>query len=87
MNRLLLVLILVVAGVIGLGFYQKWFRLSSDNADDKTHITVTVDKDKIQEDKKKVEDKVHDLGHKAKDQAATPAEKGKDQAAPPPGQE
>jgi Tfp pilus assembly protein PilO len=45
MARLLLVLVLVAACVIGLGFYLGWF-------------TVTVDQLKMQEDKNKVQEKL-----------------------------
>jgi uncharacterized protein HemX len=94
MKRLLSVLVLVVAGVVGLGFYLGWFQVASDSADHKIHITATVDKDKFQEDEKKalekvqdlghqVKDKVHDLGHQVKDKAAGPPEKSKDEAGPP----
>ena len=82
MNRLLIVFILLVAGVIGLGFYMKWVHIASDNTDDKIHINVEMDKDKIHEDEKKALEKVKDLGHQVKDKAAGPTEK-KDKAAPP----
>lgn len=82
MKRLLLVLVLVVAGVGGLGFYRGWFHLASDSADHKIQITATVDTDKIQEDKKTAVEKVQDLGHQVKDKAAGPTEKSKDKAGP-----
>ena len=43
MNRLLIVLVLIVAGVGGLGYYLGWFRIGSDSADGTTHVTLTVD--------------------------------------------
>jgi len=78
MTRLFFVLILVVAGVVGLGFYLGWFQVASEGTDGKTHITLTVNKDKIQADEKTVLDKVHGT-----DKATAPAEKGADQALPP----
>ena len=66
MKRFLFVLVLIVAGAIGLAFYLGWFHVASDSADDKSHITITMDKDKIQEDEKKVQQKVQDLGAIAK---------------------
>jgi hypothetical protein len=83
MKGLLIVLVLVVAGVVGLGFYRHWFQVGSDSAGDKSHITFTVDKEKIKEDETKVQDKVHNLGHQGKDKVAAPAEKSKDPATPP----
>ena len=41
MNRFFIVLVLLVAGIIGVGFYRGWFQL-------------TVDHEKIQADKEKV---------------------------------
>jgi hypothetical protein len=83
MKRLLCVLVLIVAGIVGLGFYQGWCQLASDSSDHKIHITATVDKDKFQEDEKKALEKVHDLGHQVKEKAVVPTEKSKDQAGPP----
>jgi len=62
MSRMLLVLALIMAVVIGLGFYMGWFHFSSASDDKKAHITVSVDKDQIQKDKDKAVDKVQDLG-------------------------
>jgi hypothetical protein len=82
MNRMLIVLVLVVAGVVAgiatLGFSRGWFSFASAGADDKTNITLTVDKDKIQEDEKKAQEKVQDWGHQGKDKAPAPTEKSKD---------
>ena len=61
MNRLIIVLVLIVAGVGGLGYYLGWFRIGSDSADGTTHVTLTVDEKKIEEDKKKAEKEVRDL--------------------------
>jgi Na+/H+ antiporter NhaB len=58
MNRLLIVVGLIVVGVIGLGFYFGYFRISSDSSDGSSHITLTVDQKKIQEDEKKAMEKV-----------------------------
>jgi acetolactate synthase regulatory subunit len=82
MSRLLLLLVLIVACIVGMGYYLEWFHVGSESDGDKVHINVTVDKDKIQEDKKKALEKVHDLGHPLKDKAAAPAGKDIDQAGP-----
>ena len=60
--RTVFVLVLILAGIAGLGFYRGWFRVTSDSAGDKSNVTVTVDKDKIQQDKEKAKDKAQDLG-------------------------
>jgi len=75
MIRALLVLALIVAVVAGLGFYMGWFHFSSGSDDRNAHITVSVDKDQIQEDKDKAVDKVQDLGQQAKDKVETTTQK------------
>lgn len=59
MTRVLFVLVLLVAGFVGLSYYLGWFHLVSGNEDGNPHITVTMDKDKIKADEKKVLDVVH----------------------------
>ncbi|MGH7172642.1 MAG: hypothetical protein ACRELG_20365 [Gemmataceae bacterium] len=78
MKAFLVVLVLLVAGVVGLGFYRGWFSFASDSADAKSNITLTVDKDKMQADEKKVVANVQDVGHHVKDKAAATAEKSMD---------
>jgi hypothetical protein len=77
MKGLLIIFVLVVAGVVGLGFYLRWFSIGSDGGDGKGHITLSVDQNKIKEDEKKAEDRLRGIG-KAKDVDADPA-----QASPP----
>jgi hypothetical protein len=36
------VLVLVAAGIVGLGFYQGWFHVGSDNADGKSNVTLSA---------------------------------------------
>jgi hypothetical protein len=67
MRGFLFVLVLILVGIAGLGYYQGWFDVSSDNADHKPNVTFTVDKEKFQQDKEKAQEKMHDLGPKAKD--------------------
>ena len=68
MARIILVTVLVVSA---LGFYLGWFHIGSDSGDGKTSLTVTVDKAKMKEDERKVNEKAQDIGHAAKDKAAT----------------
>jgi len=75
MKRLLVVVVLLVAGIVGLGFYRGWFRLSTDNTDPNLNATITVDQDKIQADKEKAEDKVQDLGQKPRKKTGDRTEK------------
>jgi hypothetical protein len=75
MKRLFFVLVLVGAGIVGLGFYQGWFHIGSDKADGKSNVTLSMDTDKFQEDRKTAQDKVQDVGNKIKDKVTGPSEK------------
>ncbi len=70
----LALLVLLAAGVAGLGFYQGWFRLSTDSTDHKPSVTIGVDEKKMQDDKTKVEG----LGKKAKENAPDSTDKTQD---------
>lgn len=61
MSRIFLVLVVVVAGVAGLGFYRGWFHLTSDRTSDTSNVTLTVDQGRIQEDKNAMRDKARDM--------------------------
>ena len=78
MKALLIVLALVVAAVVGLGYYRGWFHVSSDGADGNPNITFSADPGKIQDDEKAALEKAHDMGGQVKDKAAAPSEKGMD---------
>jgi hypothetical protein len=66
MRAFLFVVVLLVVGIAGFGFYRGWFQVSShrDQADHKVNTTFTVDEDKIREDKEKVQG----LGQPAKEE-------------------
>jgi hypothetical protein len=44
-----------------------WFHVDAQNADGKSNVTLSVDKDKVKEDSKAAVEKVEDLGHQLKD--------------------
>jgi hypothetical protein len=75
--KLLFLLVLLVAGFIGLGFYQGWFHLNTQSDAGKTDVTLTVDKDKLSADQQRAKEKVQDLAQQAKDKAAATADKSK----------
>jgi hypothetical protein len=56
----LFVLLLIVAGV---GYYRGWFHVASETVDDKVHVDLTVEKEKIRQDEKKAAEAVNKLGH------------------------
>lgn len=62
MRRLMMVLILLVAVVAAVGFYRGWFTVAWEKTDNGGQVTGTVDKDKIEADKKRATEEVHHLG-------------------------
>lgn len=78
MKNVLFVLVLVVAGVVGLGFYRGWFLVGSDNAHGTSNVTLSVDTDKIQKDKKSAVANVKDVGRKIKDKVTGPGAESMD---------
>jgi hypothetical protein len=73
MKKLVVVFVLLLVGIAGLGFYRGWFRLSTDNTDHKPSATITVDKDKIQEDEQRAREKVRRFGQEAKEKTGEAA--------------
>jgi hypothetical protein len=71
--RFLIVMLLIVVGVVGLGFYRGWFHVSSDRSAEKSNVTLTVDKDKVKQDAKDAKEKVHSAGAGDKAAAAVDA--------------
>lgn len=70
MARILMLIIVLAAIVAAIGFYEGWFHVSSNNADDTSAVTVTVDKVKMREDEKRAENKVQAVGQEVKDKVA-----------------
>jgi len=83
MRRLLIVLVLVVAGEAGLGFYQGWWRLSTGETDGNAKIPVRVDREKIEQDKEKAKEKLQEAEQKVKEKAKEATDAGKEGAARP----
>ena len=65
MKRLLMVLAVVLALAIGLGFYQRWFMVESGGSGGARSVTFTLDQDKVKKDEEAALDKVRDLAHPA----------------------
>ena len=73
MRRLLLVLIVLIACVIALGYERGWFDVTTDKTGGQRHITISVDEDKIKADEKRALDQLPSMG-----KATTPAEPKKE---------
>ena len=59
--------VLLLLGLVCLGFYQGWFHITTHGTDQKSSATITVDKDKIRADESKAKEKVEEFGQKAKE--------------------
>jgi hypothetical protein len=75
MKVVVIVVVVLAIGIVSLGFYRGWFTFSSNKADEKSNVTLTVDQDKFTKDKDAALDKVQDLGGKASDAMAGSDEK------------
>jgi len=69
MKALFGAIVLLVVGIICVGFYQGWFHISTHSTDHKSSATITVDQDKIKADEGKAEEKVKEFGQKAKEKS------------------
>jgi hypothetical protein len=83
MRRLLIVLVLVVAAIVGVGFYQGWWRLSTGGTDGKANPPVTVDKEKIEQDKERAKEKLQELEQKIREKTNAGSDGSKEGAPRP----
>ena len=56
MKRMLVGITILLAGVVGYGFYKGWFVVSAGESGHEADVTLTVDRDKVRADEKKLED-------------------------------
>jgi hypothetical protein len=78
MKQVLVVLVLVAVGVVGLGFYLGWFHIGSENIDGKSNVTLSVNTNKIKEDKTTAVAKVQDVEHEIHDKVVGPGQSSMD---------
>lgn len=83
MKRIVVALLLLVVGVVALGFYQGWFHFSTEQAGDKSSMTFTVDQDKIRKDKDQAMEKVQGAGESIKEKTGSTTEKVKEETSKP----
>jgi hypothetical protein len=58
MSRLLILVLLVIVCAVGAGFYFGYLKIASDNTDGTSHITLTVEQKKMQEDEQNAVERV-----------------------------
>jgi hypothetical protein len=64
MIRFLGMLVVLSVLVVGIGYYRGWFRASSIDNNGHDTIKLTLDKDKLNQDKASAQQQVQDLTHK-----------------------
>ncbi len=50
--------------IAGVGYYRGWFRAATSDTTGQSNVTVTVDKNKLDQDKASAQQQVQDLTHK-----------------------
>jgi hypothetical protein len=81
--RFLIMLVVVAGCVAGLGVYRGWFHFTSDSAAGTSNMTLTVDNNKIDDDKNKVIVKSQELGHRAETNVSAAIDKSTAQTTQP----
>jgi len=64
MTRFLGTLVVIGAIVAGIGYYRGWFHAESRQTNGQGTVTLTVDKDKLNQDKASAQQQVQNLEHK-----------------------
>jgi hypothetical protein len=78
MKGLIIVVVVLVAIVVGVGFYREWFHISTGGGTDGTERPgITVDPAKIKADEEKAKEAAQDLEHKVKEKSTAATDKGK----------
>lgn len=81
MRKVLLIVLVVAALVIGLGFYLNWFSLALTDGDNQITISVTIDKEKIKADLGRAKEEIKDKASgedSEKTKGSAPAVQAKD---------
>jgi predicted negative regulator of RcsB-dependent stress response len=69
--------VLLLVGIVGVGFYRGWIQFSAENVEQTTSATVTVDKNKIHADEQHAKQDIQDLGKAAKEKTGEWSNKAK----------
>ena len=64
MTRFLGMLVVLCVLVAGIGYFRGWFHAGSTDINGQSSVTVTVDQNKLDQDKASAQQQVQDLTHK-----------------------
>jgi hypothetical protein len=73
MQRLVIVIALLLAVGVGVGFYRGWFSVASESNGGHSNVTLTVDKAKFEQDEKAALEKVRPSGPSTQSEVPTEA--------------
>jgi hypothetical protein len=83
MMKFVILLVLLSAAMLGVGLYRGWFRFGSERTVDTSKVTITVDTEKIHQDKDKAVGKAQGIEHQAEAEAVATVSKVKAPATRP----
>lgn len=69
MKNLCTLVVLLVVGIAVLGYYRDWFQFSSESTDKDATFHLTVDKERLKEDREKARDQLQETGRVLKEKA------------------
>ena len=78
MKALGVLFVLLLVGIVVLGFFRGWFQLSTDTANQQSSATITVNRDRIHEDEQAATDKVQGFSQQAKEKIGNRAGKAQE---------
>jgi hypothetical protein len=77
MKRLLIVIVLLVAVGVTVGYYREWFHFSTDGTDGTARPSITVDQEKIKADEDRAKAAARDFEQKVKEKVSAATATGK----------
>lgn len=83
MRALVVLFVVLLVGIVVLGFLRGWFQLSTDTSNQRPNATISMDKEKIHADEQQAKDKLRGLGQDAKEKIGDRAGKRNEPARQP----
>ncbi len=80
-KSIITILLVLLVGLVALGFYRGWFALSSHSPDagnNKVDLNLTIDPDKVKDDADTLKDKAAELTGQTKTNANAPGSEAKE---------
>ena len=75
MKRLLMILAVLAAVMVGIGFYRGWFEVARQDTPAQTDINVKVHKERIEQDTERAAEKAREVGRQLTDEVGEALDK------------